>query len=58
MDIVKALYGYYKGKEPSKIDDVDIKKAGESTEFSFRQELVNIWKINYPVPNLLKADDL
>lgn len=58
MDIVKALYDYFKGKEPSRIDDIDIKKAGESEEFSFRQELVNTWRFNYPVPNLLKTDDL
>ena len=58
MDIVKALYGYFKGRETSKINDVDIKNAGESEEFNFRQHLVNTWKIKYPVPYLLKDYDL
>jgi hypothetical protein len=58
MDIVKALYKYLNGKDMSKITDFDIKNAGESEEFNFRQELVNTWKFKYPVPNLLKEDDL
>jgi len=58
MDIVKALYDYFKGREASKINDFDIKNAGESEEFNFRQEIVNTWKFKYPVPNLLKEDDL
>jgi hypothetical protein len=60
MDIVNALYDHFKGKEPKYINASDIEKLTKSEyeEFKFRQKIVDIWKTKFPVPPLLKADDL
>jgi hypothetical protein len=58
MDIVKATYNYFNGREPKYINPLDIEKTTEGEEFKFRKQLVEIWKNKFPVPPLLKADDL
>lgn len=58
MDIVKATYEYFNGREPKYINAPDIEKTSEGEEFKFRKQLVDIWKNKFPVPPLLKADDL
>ena len=58
MDIVKAVYDYFKGREPKYINASDIEKTSESGEFNFRKTLMDIWKNKFPVSPLLKADDL
>jgi anaerobic selenocysteine-containing dehydrogenase len=42
------------------IRNADIEKLTKSEyeEFKFRQQIVDIWKTKFPVPPLLKADDL
>jgi hypothetical protein len=58
MDIVKATYNYFNGREPKYINPLDIEKTTEGEEFKFRKQLVEIWKNKFPVPPLSKADDL
>ena len=58
MDIVKALFDYFNGREPKYINVSDIEKTSEHAEFSFRKQIVETWKDKYPVHPLLKIDDL
>ena len=58
MDIVKATYNYFNGREPKYINASDIEKTTEGEDFKFRKQLVEIWKNKYPILPLTKADDL
>ena len=58
MDVVKATYDMFKGKDTKYISPTDIEKTSEQLEFSFRKQLVDTWKVKFPVPPLSKMDDL